>query len=145
MKYPIRLYDVSLGNAVLIIAANLVLICLCAGTAAVSGNPLPWLIVLLLLIVALVAQAWYFLWRSPILDEHSISQGKRRMDKTHVTCEPFYDARFREKTLRFYDKKANAKEIKACITVQATKRNIKQAAAWLGLDPSELAQVPMGK
>ena len=138
MKSSVRLYDFSTLTAVMIALANLVLICLCAGTAAVSNNPLPGLLVLLLLVALFVAQAWYFLWRSPVLYETGIRQGKRSIDKGNVACEVFYHARYREKTLRFYDKRhPNAKDKTHCITVQATKRNVRCAQAWIGCEISE--------
>lgn len=135
----VRLFDLSLGSAVLIIAANLVLLCACAGIAAFSQNPIPALVVLVVLVVACIAQAWYFLWRSPMLDDVCIRQGKRSFDKASVCCEIFYNTRYREKMIRFYDKRRpDAKGKKDCITVQATKRNQKKVLAWLGL--SEIAQ-----
>lgn len=135
----VRLFDLSLGSAILIITANLVLLCACAGIAAFSQNPIPALIVLVVLVVACIAQAWYFLWRSPVLGETCIRQGKHSIDKASVCCEIFYSTRYREKTLRFYDKRRpQAKGKKDCITVQATKRNQKKALAWMGI--SEIVQ-----
>lgn len=135
----IRLFDLSLGSAILIIAANLVLICACAGTAAFSQNPIPALAVLVVLVAACVAQFWYFLWKSPVLDDVCIRQGKRSIDKAGVACEVFYNTRYREKMIRFYDKRRpDAKSQKDCITVQATKRNQKKVLAWMGL--SEIPQ-----
>lgn len=138
MKHPIRLYDLSLGSAVMIIAANFVLLCAAAGTAAFSDNPLPALVVLVILVAACVAQAWYFLWKSPVLEESCIRQGKRSIDKASLSCEIFYNARYREKTVRFFDKRTpEAKHQKSCMTVQATKANQKKLSEWLGHDVPE--------
>lgn len=135
----VRLFDLSLGSAILIITANLVLLCACAGIAAFSQNPIPALIVLVVLVVACIAQAWYFLWRSPVLDETCIRQGKHSIDKACVCCEIFYNTRYREKMIRFYNKRRpQAKGKKDCITVQATKRNQKKVLAWMGI--SEIVQ-----
>lgn len=135
----VRLFDLSLGSAILIITANLVLLCACAGTAAFSQNPIPALAVLLVLVLACIVQAWYFLWRSPVLDNACIRQGKRCIDKANVCCEIYYNTRYREKTLRFYDKRTpNAKGKKDCITVQATGRNQKKVLAWMEI--SEIVQ-----
>lgn len=139
MKKGIRLYDFSVFYAITVILAYVVLLCLCAGIAAVSEFPLPALIVLFILILSFVALFWYFVGRAPVLGEQQVSMGKISIKKKDLACEIFYQTRYREKALRLYRKsKPNAKGKHECITVQATKSNQKKLADWLGIDVSDI-------
>lgn len=143
MKQGIRLYDFTVANAILVVSAYLVLLCLCAGVSAVASNPLPGVIVLVLLMFSFLALFWYFVGRAPVLTEHEVSQGNRSIKKAHVACEIFYNTRYREKTVRLYDKhKPDAKNKAACITVQATKANLKKLKNWLGCDIPDVPDTP---
>lgn len=136
MKQASRLYDFSIANAVIVILAYLVLICLFAGVAASMDNPVLCLIALVVLIISFLALFWYFVGKAPVLTDEKVSQGKRSIDKSKVACEVFYNTRYREMTIRFYDKhKPDAKDKADCITVQATKRNLKKLENWLGYAP----------
>lgn len=139
MKQGIRLYDFSVFNAITVILAYVVLICLCAGIAAVSMFPLPALIVLFVLIISFIALFWYFVAKAPVLGEREVSRGKISIKKKDLACEIFYQTRYREKTLRLYRKsKPTAKGKHDCITVQATKGNLKKLADWLGVNVSDI-------
>lgn len=138
MKQGIRLFDFSVANAVTVVLAYLVLLCLCAGVSATTSNPLPGLIVLVLLMLSFVALFWYFVGKAPVLCDQSVSQGKKSIDKAHAAAEVFYNARFREKTVRIYDKRKPPKKDNAdCIQVQATKANLKKLSVWLGYEIPE--------
>ena len=60
MNKATRLFDFSAGNAAIVIAAYLVLICLFSGLAATVQNPLPYLAITAVLALSFVALFWYF-------------------------------------------------------------------------------------
>ncbi len=129
MNKTTRLFDFSAGNAAIVIAAYLVLICLFSGLAATVQNPLPYLAITAVLVLSFVALFWYFYRRSVELGEHALRCGKQVIPRAQVGCEVFYNTRYREMTVRLYDKtRPDAGEIR----VQATKRNLAKLQAWLG-------------
>lgn len=128
MKQTTRLFDFSAGNAAIVIAAYLVLICLFSGLAATVQNPLPYLAVTAVLVLSFVALFWYFYHRSVELGEHELRRGKQVIPRAQVGCEAFYNTRYREMTLRIFDQ-ANPGQREICL--QATGRNVKALEHWL--------------
>lgn len=129
MKQSIRLYDFSAANAITVMLAYLIMICLLAGVAGSVEAPLPYLIVTVVLVLSFVALFWHFAGRAPVLTEQDVSRGKLTIPKDKVACEVFYNVRYREMTVRIFDKsRPDAGEIR----VQATKRNLAKLQAWLG-------------
>lgn len=124
MQKRIKLYDFSIGNAVLVVLAYLCLLCVLAGAGAGASNPLPFLIAILLLVITFVAIFWRFVGYALTLDASGAHKGKKTLAKQGVHCTVFYNTRYREMTLRF----ENGGE---SLCVQATKRNVAKAEAWL--------------
>lgn len=128
MDKTTRLFDFSALNAAVVIAAYLVMICLLSGVAATVQNPLPYLAITAVLVLSFVALFWFFFRRSVELDKHELRRGKQVIPRAQVGCEVFYNLRYREMTLRLYDKaQPGQKEI--CL--QATKRNLRLMESWL--------------
>lgn len=125
MQKPVKLYDFSVGNAVLVVLAYLCLLCVLAGAGAGADNPLPFLIVIVLLVTTFVAIFWRFVGGALTLDEHSAHKGKKTLPKQGLHATVFYNTRFREMTLHFENDSES-------LCVQATKRNVAKAEAWLG-------------
>ncbi len=134
MQKPIKLYDFSVSNAVLVVLAYLCLLCVLAGAGAGADNPLPFLVAIVLLIITFVAIFWRFVGGALTLDEHGAHKGKKTLSASGLCCTVFYNTRFREMTLRF----ENGSE---SLCVQATKRNIAKAETWLG-QKLEIPQKP---
>ena len=125
MQKPIKLYDFSVGNAILVVLAYLCLLCVLAGAGAGANNPLPFLIAIVLLVTTFVAIFWRFVGSALTLDEQGAHKGKKTLPRQGLDCTVFYNTRYREMTLRLeYGSES--------LCVQATKRNIAQAEAWLG-------------
>lgn len=125
MKTPIRLYDFSAGTAALVLSAYFCMIGVLAGASAGAPNPLPYLAILIVLVLSFAAICLYYVGLPITLDAHTLHRGKVHMDKREVKCTVFYSQRFREMNIRFEDGKCT-------LTVQATKRNLAKAEAWLG-------------
>lgn len=136
MNKATRLFDFSAGNAAIVIAAYLVLICLFSGLAATVQNTLPYLAITAVLVLSFVALFWYFYRRSVELGEHELRRGKQVIPRAQVGCEVFYNTRYREMTVRIYD---TSKPDVTRICVQATKRNLRLLQNWLGY-PLEIPQ-----
>jgi len=128
MNKTTRLFDFSAGNAAIVIAAYLVLICLFSGLAATVQNPLPYLAITAVLVLSFVALFWYFYRRSVELGEHALRRGKQVIPRAQVGCEVFYNTRYREMTLQIFDK-ATPGQKEICL--QATGRNVKALELWL--------------
>ena len=125
MQKPIKLYDFSVGNAVLVLLAYLCLLCVLAGAGAGAANPLPFLVAIALLVTTFVAIFWLFVGNALTLDERGAHKGKQALPKQGLHATVIYNVRFREMTLRLeYGSES--------LCVQATKRNIAKAEAWLG-------------
>lgn len=134
MQKPIKLYDFSVGNAVLVVLAYLCLLCVLAGAGAGADNPLPFLIAIVLLVITFVAIFWRFVGGALTLDESGAHKGKKTLPRREIRCTVFYNTRFREMTLRLeYGSES--------LCVQATKRNVAKAEAWLG-EKLELPEKP---
>ena len=125
MQKPIKLYDFSVGNAILVVLAYLCLLCVLAGAGAGANNPLPLLIAIVLLVTTFVTIFWRFVGSALTLDEQGAHKGKKTLPRQGLCCTVFYNTRYREMTLRF----ENGGE---SLCVQATKRNIAKVEAWLG-------------
>lgn len=128
MKTPIRLYDFSAGTAALVLSAYFCMIGVLAGASAGAANPLPYLAILIVLMLSFAAICLYFVGMPITLDAASVRKGKVYMDKSAVKCTVFYSLRYREMNIRFEDGNST-------LTVQATKRNLAKAEAWLGYAP----------
>lgn len=125
MQKPIKLYDFSVGNAVLVLLAYLCLLCVLAGAGAGAANPLPFLVAIALLVTTFVAIFWLFVGNALTLDECGAHKGKKALPKQGLHATVIYNVRFREMTLRLeYGSES--------LCVQATKRNIAKAETWLG-------------
>ncbi len=125
MQKPIKLYDFSVGNAILVLLAYLCLICVLAGAAAGASNPLPYFAILAVLILSFSAICLYFVGLPVTLDKDGVHKGKTYLPKHALTCSVFYNTRYREMSISFEDGNR-------VLRVQATKRNIAKAEAWLG-------------
>ncbi len=125
MQKPIKLYDFSAGNAVLVLLAYLCLICVLAGAAAGASNPLPYFAILAVLILSFSAICLYFVGLPVTLDEDGVHKGKTHLQRKAVRCTVFYNTRYREMSISFEDGSHT-------LRVQATKQNIAKAEAWLG-------------
>ena len=125
MNKIIKLYDFSAGTAALVISAYFCMIGVLAGASAGASNPLPYLAILVVLVLTFAAICLYYVGLPVMLDQNSVRRGKVCMDKDAVKCTVFYSRRYREMNVRFEDGKS-------VLTVQATKRNLAIAEAWLG-------------
>lgn len=125
MKTLIRLYDFSADTAALVLSAYFCMIGVLAGASAGAANPLPYLAILIVLVLSFSAICLYFVGTPITLDAVSVRKGKVHMDKSAVKCTVFYSLRYREMNIRFEDGNST-------LTVQATKRNLAKAEAWLG-------------
>ena len=135
MIKPRKLIDLSLFSGTVIALAGLSLILVGAGLASASENPVEMLITILAGTSPSVAAFWYFWWKSPTLYAHGVTQGKKQIPRKTLGYETFYDTRYRENIICFYDKTKpydkNDRKSSNRITVQATKRNLKLLDAWL--------------
>lgn len=146
MKLPVKLYDFSIRSAIMVILAYLCLIGLFAGAGAGAENPLPYIIIVAVLIVSFVVLFWYFVGNPIKLYESGLLRGKLFVDKKNVICTVYYNQRFREMTIQLEDKSrrgtTNSKgKPYAPLSVQATKQNVAKMEAWLG-KPLEIPEKP---
>ena len=125
MNKPIKLYDFSTFNAIVVVLAYLCLMAIFAGTAAGASNPIPHLVIIVVLVISFVALFWHFVGKALTLDENGAHRGKKTLAKQGLQCTVFYNTRYRELSIRFQRKEH-------VLTVQATKRNIAKTQAWLG-------------
>lgn len=135
MKRNVRLIDLSWFSGTVIALACLSLISTAAGLAATSENPIEMLVMILIGMLPSIAAFWYFWWKSPVLSDQGVTQGKKHIPKSMLHYEMFYDTRYRETVICFYDQsKPYERADRKCpnrITVQATKRNQKLLETWL--------------
>ncbi len=136
MKKTIRLYDFSAGTAALVITAYFCMIGVLAGASAGANNPLPYMLIIAVLIVSFVVIFWHFVGNAIELDEIGIHRGKQTFEKKNVKCTVFYNRRFREMTIQFEDESRRGTTDKRgrpyAFAVQATKQNIAKIEGWLG-------------
>ena len=135
MKHNRKLIDLSLFSGAVITLACLSLLLVGAGLASASENPIEMVVTVLAGTAPSIAAFWYFWWKSPTLFEQGIAQGKKHIARQTLGYETFYDTRYRENIIFFYDKTKpydkNDRKSPNRITVQATKRNLKLLDAWL--------------
>ena len=141
MKKNVMLIDLSLFSGIVITLACLSLISVGAGLAASAQHPLEMLIELAVGMLPAIAAFWYFWWKSPVLTPDGVRQGKKQIARDSLKYETFYDTRYRESIICFYDASKpfdkNDRKSKNRITVQATKRNLKLLERWMTKESEE--------
>ncbi len=103
-----KLYDFSLGTAIIILSAYLIAI-LFIGYSAFSGEEVHILslVLFILLIVSLVIVIWYYVILVVFIDEKGVRHGKKFIHKKDVKYSIVYNQRFRYNELIFRNKYVN--------------------------------------
>ena len=137
MNAPVKLYDFSIRTAITVVLAYLCLIGIFAGVGAGAENPLPYMIIVAVLIISFLLIFWYFVGNPIKLDHDGVHRGKQLIIRKNVICTVYYNQRFREMTVRLEDKSRRGTTDSrgkpyAPLAVQATRQNVAKLEALLG-------------
>ncbi len=135
-----KLYDFSPFAAVATVLLCLLFLIL-FGAAFFGGHfaPFPGVIFVLLCLLTFYI-LFHFVLHAAYYTEHEIVHGKKRIARENLTCDIFYNRRYKEIQIELSDKtvkktpSADSALSKDCIYLQATNANLKKLSAYLGYE-----------